>query len=357
MKRWILLAAALLVSPAAATAQPGFAPAAAQIDAGEFGRTTSLLVMQDGEILFEEYFDEGGAEALRNTRSATKTVTGMLAGIAIAEGHIPSADTPILDYFPDRTIANPDPRKAEITVTDLLTMSSLMECDDSNSFSRGNEERMYLIEDWPGFFLDLPIKGFAPWLTRPEDSPHGRAFAYCTAGVTTLGAVVEAATSIELEDFARTRLFDPLGIDDAAWQFSPLGLAQGGGGLELTTRGLVRLGQLYLDGGMANGRQIVPREWVEQSVTAQVTVPDDREFEYGYLWWLQPFEAEGRTFTAWLMNGNGGNKVIVEPETRSVTVITTTNYGNREAHAMSERLYEEFVLPQLAASAAGSPVR
>lgn len=344
-----ILAAALLLTPAAAAAERDFGPAADHVAAGEAGRTTSLLVMQDGEIVFERYFDAGGAGALRNTRSATKTVTGMLAGIAIAEGHIASADTPILDYFPDRTIANPDPRKAEITVADLLTMSSLMECDDGNPFSRGNEERMYLIEDWPGFFLDLPIKGFAPWLTRPEDSPHGRAFAYCTAGVTTLGAVIEAATGMELEDFARSRLFDPLGIARAEWPFSPLGLAQGGGGLELTTRGLARLGRLYLDGGMADGRQIVPRAWVETSVSPQVAVPDDRGFEYGYLWWLQPFEAGGRQFTAWLMNGNGGNKVIVEPETGSVTVITTTNYGNREAHAMSERLYREFVLPQLIA--------
>lgn len=348
--KWI--AAMLLAMGSLANAQPttGFADAAAGVEAGEFERTTSIVVMQDGEIVFERYFDDGGPDALRNTRSVTKTVTGMLAGIAVDRGAIASVDTPLLSFFPGRDIAHPDPRKAEITIEDVLTMSSLMECDDMNQFSRGNEERMYLIEDWPGFFLDLPIKGFPAWVTRPEDSPHGRAFAYCTAGVATLGAAIEQTTGSELEDFAREFLFDPLGIEEVEWQFSPLGLAQGGGGLGLTSRSLALLGQLYLDGGEANGRRIVSSDWVSASVRPQVSVPDGRGFNYGYLWWLQPFEANGETYGAWLMNGNGGNKVIVQPETRSVTVITTTNYGNGRAHAMSERLYGEHILPQLIAN-------
>ncbi|MEL7707736.1 serine hydrolase [Citromicrobium bathyomarinum] len=342
--------AALLcfLTPGALLAQPApdFSAALDAAQTDDFAGITSVVVMQDGEIVAERYFDDRGADALRNTRSATKTVTGMLAGIATGDGKL-ARDTRIRSLLPDYTPANPDPRKEEVTVEDLLTMSSIAECNDSNPYSRGNEERMYLIEDWVGFYLDLPVKGFAAWETRPEDSPYGRAFSYCTAGTVTLGAVVENATGQQLEEFAQERLFGPLGVENIAWQFTPLGLAMGGGGLELTSRTLGKLGQLFLDQGRVGERQVLPRDWIESSMTPQVAIDDGRGYEYGYLLWIQPFTLGDRTLHARLMNGNGGNKVIIQPETGSVTVITSTNYGQRDAHAKSERLYQDYILPEL----------
>lgn len=337
---------AMLAAPA--LAQPTIALQSLPVSGKDatYGGITSIVVMQDGAIVAEQYFDDVGSDALRNTRSATKTITGMLAGIAIGDGLL-ARESRIASFFPEHVVRNPDPRKQAVTVEDLLTMSSIAECDDGNQFSRGNEERMYLIEDWPGFYLDLPVKGFPAWVTKPEESPYGRAFAYCTAGVTTLGAVVERATGIALEEYARTRLFEPLGIADVSWQFSPLGLAQGGGGLELSSRALAKLGQLLLDGGNYRGRQIIPESWVADTLSPHAGVPGREDTEYGYLIWLQKAEARGQRVVTRSMSGNGGNKVVIEPETRSVTVITTRNFGQRDAHAKSERLYTNEILPML----------
>ncbi len=314
----------------------------AAVASGEFKKIGSVVIARGGKLVYEAYFD-GDASTQRDVRSASKTVTGMLVGIATDKKLLPGVQVTVLPYFRDKQpLQNPDPRKDKITIEDFLTMSSLLECDDWNNFSRGNEERMYIMEDWVKFTLDLPIKGFAPWATKPEDSPYHRSFSYCTAGVTTLGALIERAAKTKLPEFAQNNLFAPLGIQNATWQYSQLGLALAGGGLRLSSRDYLKLAQLYLNGGLWNGRQLVSSGWVKTSLQPHVQIDDDTL--YGYLWWLKKFPVSGRQVSVQFMSGNGGNKVAIIPELDMAVVITSTNYNTRGMHEQTEQILREYVL-------------
>jgi CubicO group peptidase (beta-lactamase class C family) len=309
-----------------------------EILAGEFGEVTSVLIAVGGELVWEQYFDDAGRSGLRNTRSATKTVASILVGLAADRGRIVGAGERVARHFPElRPFRHPDARKDSITLADLMTMSSPLECNDENAFSRGNEERMYLVEDWFRFALDLPIRGFPAWIPGPENSPYGRAWSYCTAGVTLIGGVLERVVDGALDEWAAEHLFQPLGIDTVAWQYTPTGTPMTGGGLSLRTRDLLKLAQLYLDGGVWLGHRVVPAAWVEASFEPRARVAD--EVDYGYLWWLPRIRGE----RAFLMAGSGGQKVVGIPSAGVAVAITTRDFGEPQAHERTDRLLERLL--------------
>lgn len=316
------------------------------IEAGDYGSVTSLLVMEHGKTRYEEYFRGTNKDTLHNTRSATKTITGLLVGAAIGDGLIVNTRESVTAFFPDKMpFKNPDPRKGNITIEDFLTMSSLLECNDFNSYSRGNEERMYIMEDWVKFTLDLPIKGFAPWEPRPDDSPYGRAFSYCTAGVHTLGQIVARASGKSLSAYAQERLLAPLGISRAKWPKTGLDRDGAGGGLELTTRSLAKLGSLFITNGTYKSEAILPSEWIKASLTSHVETGNGHD--YGYLIWKKTVEVNVQQITLNFMSGNGGNKVAFVPALGLVIVLTKTDFNRGSAHRQAEKLMVEEILQRL----------
>jgi len=316
------------------------------IQSGTYKGITSVVIAERGKVLFEKYYNGANINSLQNTRSATKTVTGLLIGSLIKEDLISSEKEKAIDYFPDINFLNPDKRKKEITIEDLLTMSSLLECDDWNQFSRGNEERMYLVEDWVKFYWDLPIKGFPDWTNNPEDSKYGRSFSYCTAGAVVLGAIIDKASGSSLEEYSKEKLFNKLGITNYRWQLTPKGIPMTGGGLLMRSRDLLKIGQLYLNNGKWNDEQIISKEWVEKSISPKAEIQEG--IEYGYLWWLSKFGEEGKKEEAYFMSGSGGNKVAVFPGMDLVVVITSVNYrGGIEAHNQTTEILDKYIIPSL----------
>ncbi len=313
------------------------------IRGGEFEKIGSVLVARHGKLVYERYF-EGDANTLRDTRSATKSITGILVGIAIGEKKLSGVDARVLQLLPERArkMQNPDPRKDKITVEDFLTMSSPLECDDWNDASRGNEERMYVVEDWAQFILDLPVRGRMHLGEKEEPPAYGRYFSYCTGGVFTLSEVLARATGMRTDRYAQEEVFGPLGITDAVWVYSPLNVPQTGGGLRLTGRDLLKIAELYRAGGEWRGKRIVDEAWVKTSTRPHARI--DEQTEYGYLWWLKTFKSGEKSYPAFFMSGNGGNKVMVFPGLDMSVVLTSTNFNTKGMHEQTEKLLTEYIL-------------
>jgi CubicO group peptidase (beta-lactamase class C family) len=313
---------------------------------GRYGQVTSLWIEQNDKLVYEHYFQDTTPETRHNMRSVGKTVTGMLLGLAIDKGFIASANSLVAPFFDDlRPFDHDDPRKEAMTLEDLLTMSGPLECDDWNSFSRGNEERMYLVEDWSAFFLNLPIKNRPSWEIPDSDGGFGRLFSYCTAGAQLLGEVVERASEEAAADFAARYLFGPLGITNPKWNYASSGKAHLGGGLELTTSEWARLARLYVNQGRLGARQIISTAWIDRSFSDYVQI--DEQTNYGYFWWRPRYEIGGETFAANVMNGSGGNRVYALPEFKMVIVISKSDFRDRDAHTKSDQLFKLEIVPRL----------
>ncbi|MBN1813276.1 MAG: serine hydrolase [Anaerolineae bacterium] len=277
----------------------------------------SVLIIRNGVVVTEAYFWPYNRDREHGLASCTKSFLSALIGIAVDEGYL-DLDDKALDYFPDHTIENDSPLKREITVEDLLRMRSGLDWPESSvSYSSGKNilGQMMRSRDWVQFVLD-----------RPMAITPGTTFNYSTGDSQLLAAILEQATGMTTHEFARTRLFEPLGVRPMHWYwtFAPEGDAFGGGGLHLTPRDMAKFGYLYLQGGVWEGEQVVPADWVEASVTPA---------QYGYQWW----RLAGGGYAAL---GYGGQRIAVVPDLDLVVVITGNFSG-----VTSGYLVDAFVVP------------
>lgn len=286
----------------------------------KFKRMHSILIAKNGKLVAEDYFYGYHKEKPHDLRSANKIITSILMGICIDKGYIKTIDQKVIDFFPEHTKnENWKGSYGELTIKDLLTMSTGLDCNDWDKSSIGNENKLYKTEDWIGSFFDLPF----------IDTP-GSKFSYCTFGEIMARTIIVKSTGISLQEFADKHLFNPLGIHNYNWTKVMPTNEKVGIRISLTSRDFAKLGQLFLNKGMWNDKRILTSHWIERS-TMSHTKTNNRRFnypEYGFFWWKIQFEIDGRIITGFQALGNGGQLLFVFPNLDMVVVFTAGNYSH-----------------------------
>jgi len=267
----------------------------------------SLLVIKNGYLVFEKYYSWGSPEKYAVVHSVTKSVMSALIGIALDKGYLKSVDQKLIEFFPEYITDESDPRKKEISLKDLLTMSAGFRWND-----RGSSMRFwYSSLDWAKYTIELPL-----------DNNPGDIFNYNSSTSHLLSIILSKSTKASTLDYAKKNLFEPLGIQSAYWHQGPQGYHIGGFGLALSARDLAKIGFLYLNNGYWNGQSIVSEYWVKESTAQQIQAvrhPIYGTFGYGYQWWVK--EVDGcSSFRAW---GRRGQYIVVVPKLDLVIAVTS----------------------------------
>ena len=285
----------------------------------------AVLMVKDG-VIVDEYYQEGQDEtSVFPFHSASKSVTSALFGIALEEGAIGSVDDLLSDYLP-QVLEQEDAGKHALTLRHLLTQTSGLEWYEwGGSYSNWGEFRS--AENWVDYILG-----------RSLVSEPGSAFNYSTGNTHLLAAALEQATGKNLFDYAKEKLFVPMGMDSVIWGTDPQGIADGGNGVVMSARDAAKFGQLFLEGGVWNGQQLVPADWVSESTAAKNNGAGDSTGAYGYQWWIRSFDGCD-TFYAF---GAWGQYIFVVPELELVTVIASPGPQNSYA---SRNYFISYILP------------
>ncbi|WP_367769725.1 serine hydrolase [Flavobacterium sp. WC2421] len=299
---------------------------------------TSIVVIREGKLMLEEYFNDADRNTLHDTRSAGKSFTSTLMGMAIRDGYIKNENETLNSFYDLKQFDNYEPMKDSITIKDLLTMSSALNGSDADGNSPGNEENMYPTANWVKFTLDLPMD---------HSKINGGKWDYFTAGVVVLGDILDKKITGGLEKYASEKLFKPLNITNYQWQYTPQKVVNTAGSLQMRSLDYAKYAQLYKNKGVWNGKQILPKEWVEKTFTHQIQIPErDNQF-YSYLFWNKSVFYKGKNYETYYCAGNGGNEFIMFKDLPITIIITSKAYNKPYAHAQADTIVKDYILPAI----------
>jgi CubicO group peptidase (beta-lactamase class C family) len=321
----LMLLGAAASALAAAGSDPSLEATLARFDQDEHADLQGIVVMRDGRIVAERYYHGATVESLRDVRSAGKSITALLVGIAIDQGKIGSVDDRVSHYWPEAA----NSAIGKVTLRDALTMRSVVDAFDDVPGSPGNEDRM-----------DESADPLALMLSLPRVDPPGTRYNYNSATAYVAGVVVAKATGISMAELARATLFEPLGITQWAWTTDASGYTKGQGNLSLTTRGLATIGEMVRNEGRHGGQRIVSAAWLRDALGRHVDIGsvDPYADGYGYFWYAKTHQIDGKPVAVSFASGNGGNKIYIVPSRRLVVAITSGAYGRGHGQRRSEQI-------------------
>ncbi len=314
----------------------------------------ALLVSQGGKLVFEHY-GQGEDEAMgrrllgtvvfapdvpHDLRSVTKSVVGLAYGIALAAGKVPPPEAKLYEQFPEYPDLASQPGRDRLTIHHVLSMTLGLDWDELTipyGDPRNAENAMEAAPDRFRFILERPIVG-----------EPGVRWTYCGGATALLGRLIPKGTGEPLLDYCRRVLFDPMGFGPVDWAKGRDGEFRAASGLRLLPRDLLKIGQLVLAGGVWNGEQIVPRDWLKRAITPAVTLEDGRR--YGYVHWYLGASAAGASTRRepWVGGiGWGGQRLHVFPALDLVVAQHCGNYNKpgREQGRINDTIISEVVLP------------
>jgi CubicO group peptidase (beta-lactamase class C family) len=366
-RRFVAGAAALVAGAMARPAGAEERMAAAAFDPGDIaGRCDKALaarrlwnlhgvvVMRDGGLLFERYFTGAdnargeplgtvafGPETLHDLRSVTKSVVGLLYGIALAQGKVPPPETPLYGLFPQYAALGIEAGRDRITLHHVLSMTMGLDWDETSlpySDPANSEIAMDRAPDRLRYVL-----------ARAVVEPPGQRWTYCGGATALLGRLIATGTGEPLHAYARRVLFDPLGLGRTDWLAARDGEAYAASGLRMTPRDLARIGAMMATEGRAGGVTVVPADWLRRITTP--VIPCDEMRRYGYQWYLSDIAygpnrgwSVGRLTTMWMAQGVGGQRLFVMPALGLVVAITAGNYRSDDQWIPPTRMLREVVL-------------
>ena len=290
------------------------------------GPIKSFMLQRDGELLIEAHRMGMRADRTTNVKSVSKSIISLLVGIAIEQGYLRGVRQPIGVFFPDYFERLPDPEKESITIQDLLTMRAGLA-----STSRRNYGRWVLSDNWVEFALGRPL----------IEEPGGE-MVYSTGSSHLLSVILTRATGMSTREFANKNLFGPLNIRDGGWDRDPQGYYLGGNNIALSPAALLKIGTLVMNMGVYDGKQIVPRAWIAESMQIY-TRSRFNPYDYGYAWWQR--ELNGHTVQfAW---GNGGQYILMLPAFKTVVAIASRSGESSTDSRASRRMLFDFIETRL----------
>ena len=303
----------------------------------------SLLVVKNGKLIAEKYFNVGSIDELGKRASVTKSYTSALVGIALDKGYLSSVDQKMLEFFPDIADQIKDPRKEQITIRNMLEMRSGYPSEEHNAAAW---EIM-----WSGDYLDAIAD-------LPLSADPGTRFQYSNLTAHWTGIIAARASGMDLMALGNKYLFGPLGVTPGEdWLRDVDGYYIGSGDILFTSRDMARFGQLYLDGGEYNGQQIVSADWVHDSLQTytanefEVTsIGQFKNMGYGYMWWSAKVGDRYVSF-AW---GHGGQLIVLDHVNDMIVVTTADPFWGKDTHFDAWK-YEKAIIETVADFVAALP--